>query len=125
MSKKLSKTRINNIRESIIENISSNPTNLQAAFRLTANQHKVKSGYIQYLWYSQAQLPNADGSKSKGMRSGKALFLTKTSKGVIINVKHSPVIKETKTYVTLGHSLIETEDMSDQEKIGFFDLIVG
>ena len=112
MGKRLSKTVKKNLVEKLISNIQESPTNLSAAFRVTAKQSNSTAGAISQLWY-------------KEIRSQKAVFMVKTQKGVTINYKQGATLKETKQVVVLARALIDISDFDDKAKIDFFDLILG
>lgn len=98
------------VEEKLIENVANYPHNLAAAFRLTSRQTKEKVAAIRTHYY-------------RHVRPKTPLFFIKTANGLAINSKVFTVKKETPRTLTLKGKLINIDDMSDGEKVDFFNLI--
>jgi hypothetical protein len=101
------------VKEKLVENVAKYPHNLQAVFRLTAKQCKVKKRSVEDMYYRHVR------------NSGDVLFMTITSQGALINTKQCEAIKEGKRTLTLSESLIDLTNLSTIEKAAMFDLMLG
>jgi hypothetical protein len=112
-----------NKKDQLIENVINFPNNLQAAFRLTARQTGQTCSAISAQYYGNGKF-NKQGNIN-GLRHNQVMFLTHSQQGLLVNTKNTSAAKETKTILELETSVKALGALSNEDKVAFFDLIMG
>lgn len=107
------------IIEKIVTNVSNNPHNIAAALRLTAKQTKKKQHQIDYLYYGHVN------RGIEGIRKFRPMFITHTKNGIVMNVKRSLALLETKKELKLKIPLTDMKDLTMEQKASWFDIILN
>ncbi len=99
------------IKEFLESQIMDNPGNISACCRLASNKFKVNKYTVRTLYY-------------KELRPNKALFIVKTPKGILVNTKSLGLAKEYKSRFESKDGFIRTDNLSREDKVLIFDLLL-
>lgn len=105
-------TVTNKVEEVLIENIRSYPHNLKASFRLTSRKTGVTEEALRMHYY-------------RHVRNHMSLFTLLSNKGLLLNVKRSAAVKETKRTLYLKQKMSNISTLTTQEKADLLDLLLG